>query len=229
MAEKILAVDDEESILRLLTFNLEQAGYEVIEARDGIEAREKIRNENPDLVILDVMLPGLDGLSLCRQLRKEDNDVPILMLTARGDEIDKIFGLEMGADDYVTKPFSPRELVARVNALLRRAGLRERKGDPDVLATGDLTIYPSKREVWLKGRLVELTPKEFELLELLARNPGRVMSRSVILDTLWGYEYFGDTRIVDVHISHLREKIEDDPAHPYIETVRGVGYKFRER
>lgn len=227
MASKILVVDDEESIVKLVSFNLNREGFQTISAGDGNEAWEKIQQEKPDLVVLDVMLPGMDGFSLCRLMRKEGLTTPILMLTARDEEIDKVLGLEMGADDYMTKPFSPRELVARVRAILRRTVERERE-EEERLAFGELEIFPERYEVKVAGEPVSLTPKEFELLLLLCRSAGLVLSREYILQKLWGYDFYGDERVVDVHISHLREKLERDPAHPrYIKTVRGVGYKFQ--
>ncbi|HHW39563.1 MAG TPA: response regulator transcription factor [Syntrophomonadaceae bacterium] len=227
MTSKILVVDDEESIVKLVSFNLNKEGFQTVAAGDGNEAWEKIQQEKPDLIVLDVMLPGMDGLTLCRLMRKEGLTTPILMLTARDEEIDKVLGLEMGADDYLTKPFSPRELVARVRAILRRTGEREREGE-EHLEFGELEVFPARYEVRLAGETVALTPKEFELLLLLCRSAGLVLSREYILQKLWGYDFYGDARVVDVHISHLREKLEQDPAHPrYIKTVRGVGYKFQ--
>ncbi len=226
MAPKILVVDDEETILKLVTFNLEREGFHTLTAADGRSALEKIRREKPDLVILDVMLPEIDGFSLCRLLRQEGVATPILMLTARNGEIDKVLGLELGADDYLTKPFSVRELVARVRAILRR--VREGESPPEEkLVCGDLEVYPGRYEVRVRGRVCPLTPREFELLVLFCRNQGLVLSREFILRKVWGYDYFGEARVVDVHVSKLREKIEDDPSNPrYIKTVRGVGYKL---
>jgi two-component system alkaline phosphatase synthesis response regulator PhoP len=229
VSAKIMVVDDEESIVKLVSFNLHQEGFETISAGDGHEAWDKIKAESPDLVILDVMLPGMDGFALCRLLRQEGIDTPILMLTARDEEIDKVLGLEMGADDYLTKPFSPRELVARVRAILRRTTERESVSEEGAehLTFGELEIIPGSYEAKLNDELLTLTPKEFELLLLLGRSAGMVLNREFILQKLWGYDFYGDTRVVDVHISHLREKIEQDPGHPqYIKTVRGVGYKF---
>lgn len=224
---KILVVDDEESILKLVTFNLNKEGFQTITAGGGREAWEKIQKERPNLIVLDVMLPEMDGFSLCRLLRQENITAPILMLTAKDEEIDKVLGLEIGADDYLTKPFSPRELVARVRAILRRTGEKKHSLE-ERLDFGDLIVYPGKYEVMLKGEQLSLTPKEFELLLLLARSAGLVLSREYILQKLWGYDFYGDTRVVDVHISHLREKLEQDQSCPqYIKTVRGVGYKFQ--
>jgi two-component system alkaline phosphatase synthesis response regulator PhoP len=227
MSAKILVVDDEESIIKLVSFNLNKEGFQTIAAHDGNEAWEIIQRDKPGLIVLDVMLPEMDGFSLCRLLRQEGSAIPVLMLTAKDDEIDKVLGLEIGADDYLTKPFSPRELVARVRAILRRAGEKERDQE-ERLEFGDLVVYPDRYEVDLNGAQVFLTPKEFELLLLLCRSPGMVLNREYILQKLWGYDFYGDTRVVDVHISHLRDKLERDPAHPdYIKTVRGVGYKFQ--
>lgn len=297
MASRILVVDDEDSIVKLVTYNLRKEGFETEAAFDGQEALEKIRKNPPDLVVLDLMLPEVSGLDVCRIVRKEDYDIPVLILTAKDSEIDKVLGLEIGADDYLTKPFSPRELVARVRAVLRRTleprrrngGSREmaaassvesspnvgstkdetanlsngRFGDrvsreagglyeADAVATvegptyhpesaiytgrlqsggafsvGDITVDVDRHEVTLSGRRVELTPKEFQLLLAFVRNPGKVLTRDFLLDTIWGYDFYGDTRVVDVHVSHLRDKIEEDSSNPkYLKTVRGVGYKL---
>ena len=223
---KVLVVDDEESILQLVTFNLDKAGFKTVAARDGEEALEVARRERPDLAILDIMMPKLAGLDVCRVVQREYG-VPVLFLTARDEELDRVLGLEMGADDYVTKPFSPRELVARVKAILRRG---ERAGNrARAITRGELVVDPDRHEVLLGGRRVELTPKEYELLDYLASHAGRAVSRDQLLERVWGGDFFGDTRIVDVHVSHLREKLSDDPARPrYIETVRGLGYRFRQ-
>ncbi|AGL01047.1 response regulator transcription factor [Desulfoscipio gibsoniae] len=230
MPYKVLVVDDEESIVRLVTFNLEKEGFHTLVANNGNEALSKIHAEQPDLVILDLMLPGLDGLEVCRLVRREGLPVAVIMLTAKDQEIDRVLGLELGADDYITKPFSPRELVARVKAVLRRTSTREEIRQPsERIKIGTLNIDSERHEVKVNGKQVELTPKEFELLEFLARNAGKVMTRDVLLNHIWDYTYDGDTRIVDVHVSHLREKIEANPKSPvYIKTVRGVGYKFHE-
>lgn len=225
MAKKILVVEDEPSIVTLLQFNLEQAGFEVIVAMDGKEALERATTDNPQLIILDLMLPQLDGLEVCKRLRSQNNMVPILMLTAKDDELDKILGLELGADDYLTKPFSPREVVARVKAILRRAEqTAQSMPETDEIVVGELVIRPDDYEVYYRGRAVELTPKEFELLAHLARNKGRVLTREQLLNAVWDYDFVGDTRIVDVHISHLRDKIKPT----YIKTVRGLGYKLED-
>ncbi|MDQ7826278.1 MAG: response regulator transcription factor [Candidatus Eremiobacteraeota bacterium] len=223
--EKILVVDDERNIVELLKYNLEKEGYEVISAYDGFEAVNLAKQDRPDLIILDIMLPGQGGLEVCRILRKETK-IPIIMATAKGEEIDKILGLELGADDYVTKPFSPRELVARVKAVLRRTSSKAE--EKDELAFEDLTLNLVKHEVRLKGNEVDLKPKEFDLLKLLATNPGKVFTRDFLLEQLWGYDYLGDTRTVDVHMRRLRQKIEEDAANPrFLKTVHGIGYKFQ--
>ncbi|HXF82869.1 MAG TPA: response regulator transcription factor [bacterium] len=228
MSQTILVVDDEPHIVELVKYNLSQAGYAVVTAYDGAEALARLRESRPDLVILDLMLPYVDGLEVCRRIRAQ-SAVPILMLTAKGGELERVAGLEIGADDYVTKPFSPRELVARVRAILRRTGgerLAGTAGGP--LRGGGLVLDPATHEVTLNGRPVDLTAKEFELLRLLLGHPNRVFTRDFLLEHIWGYDYYGSTRTVDMHISRLREKIEDDPAAPtYIVTVRGVGYKFK--
>ncbi|WP_019242882.1 MULTISPECIES: response regulator transcription factor [Bacillus] len=233
MSKKVLVVDDEQSILTLLQYNLEQAGFEVITAADGEEAISMAEAENPNLIVLDLMLPKLDGIEVCKLLRQRKMNVPILMLTAKDDELDKILGLELGADDYMTKPFSPREVVARVKAILRRANIpkesTEEDDDGDAIKIVDLVIFPEKYETYFKNNKLELTPKEFELLLYLAKHKGRVHTRDQLLSTVWNYDFAGDTRIVDVHISHLREKIEEDTRKPkYIKTIRGLGYKFEE-
>ncbi|RKD75739.1 two-component system alkaline phosphatase synthesis response regulator PhoP [Sinobaca qinghaiensis] len=230
MAQRLLVVDDEESILTLITYNLKQAGFTIDTASDGKEALQKAKSESYDLIVLDLMIPEMDGLEVCRQIRQEKYHMPILMLTAKDDEFDKVLGLELGADDYMTKPFSPRELVARVKAILRRvdntAGT-EVKEEVKKKVIGHLTIYPDNYEVIADGKALELTPKEFELLLYLTNNKGRVLTRDQLLNAVWNYEFVGDTRIVDVHISHLREKIEPAAKKPtFIKTIRGLGYKF---
>lgn len=224
----ILVVDDEEPILELLRFNLEKEGYLVCAAKDGAEALERVEKEHPDLVVLDLMLPGMDGLEVCRRIRliPKYQQIPIIMLTAKGEVIDKVLGLELGADDYMTKPFSPRELVARIKARLRRINLPEE--NDSLVIRGELRIDIKGFRVYVGGLETELTPKEFELLRVLAAHPGRVYSRDDLLERIWGYEYDGDTRTVDVHVRHLRLKIERDPSNPeYIETLRGIGYRFK--
>ncbi len=226
MGSKILVVDDERPIAEILKFNLDKEGYDVTLAFDGKEALEKALNESPDLIILDIMLPVMDGFDVCREIRKSSR-VPILMLTAKDSEIDKVLGLELGADDYVTKPFSPREITARVKAILRRsqAGPRD---DDQIMRFGELTLNLSTYEVTKDEQEVPLSFREFELLKYLALRPGQVFTREILLSEVWGYEYFGDTRTVDVTVRRLREKIEDNPSDPrYIQTKRGVGYSFR--
>jgi DNA-binding response OmpR family regulator len=226
----ILLVDDEDSIQKLLAYPLEREGYRVLQARDGEEALERFASEHVDLVVLDIMLPKLDGLEVCKRLRAE-SEVPIIMLTARDDELDKVLGLELGADDYITKPFSIREFRSRVRALLRRAAVsRQVDEGGGVISAEGLTIDLARRLVEVEGRRVQLTYVEFELLRILASNPGRVYSRRMLLEALWGGADYREPRTIDVHVRHLREKLERDPAEPeYILTVRGVGYRFRDR
>ena len=224
---RILIVEDEPHIVELVRYNLVQEGFQVSVAYDGAEALRKAKEDDPELVILDLMLPYVDGLEVCRQIRRESS-VPILMLTARDGEQQRVVGLELGADDYVTKPFSPPELVARVRAILRRTTRDARPPNAAPLAVGGLVLDPTTHEVRLNGRLIDLTTKEFDLLQLLLGHPSRVFTRDFLLEHIWGYDYFGSTRTVDMHISRLREKIEDDPNNPtYITTVRGVGYKLK--
>ena len=229
MAGTILVVDDEKSIRELLIFNLEKAGYQVGETEDGLAALEKIRREKPDLVVLDLMLPGMDGMEVCRNLKVQPltAGIPVIMVTARNEEIDKVIGLELGADDYITKPFSPRELVARVKAVLRRSQ-RDSAAEGELIV-GKLRLNFSRYEAYLGNEKLELTPKEYELLKLFTTNIGKAYSREQLLEKVWGYEYFGDTRTVDVHVRHLRAKLAEAPeVAEAIETVRGVGYRFRE-
>ncbi|BDG46182.1 MULTISPECIES: response regulator transcription factor [Parageobacillus] len=230
MSKKVLVVDDEQSIVTLLTYNLEQAGFTVVTANDGEEAIEKVATERPEFIILDLMLPKLDGVEVCKQLRQQKVMTPILMLTAKDDEFDKVLGLELGADDYMTKPFSPREVVARVKAILRRTQFSNGETEIiDKIVIGDLKIFPDQYEAYFCGERLELTPKEFELLLYLAKHKGRVLTRDQLLSAVWNYDFAGDTRIVDVHISHLREKIEQNTKKPlYIKTIRGLGYKLEE-
>ena len=225
----ILVVDDEEPIQELLRFNLEKEGYAVCVAKDGQEALKHVENDQPDLLVLDLMLPGMDGLEVCRKLRSNQKfqQIPIIMLTAKGEEIDKVLGLELGADDYMTKPFSPRELLARIKARLRRLNSQE-EVDAKIIIRGELRVDVTGFRVHVRGEETELTPKEFELLRVLVAHPGRVYSREELLERIWGYEYDGDTRTVDVHVRHLRLKVERDPSNPeYIETLRGIGYRFK--
>jgi len=241
VGKKILVVDDEAVLVETIAYNLEQAGYSVMTVADGASALEAAHRESPDLIILDIMLPEMDGLEVCRQLRRDSNTAttPILMLTAKSDEIDKVVGLEIGADDYVTKPFGRRELLARVRALLRRAEYpsseergqeveRETPRPGRELVAGPLRIDLAGRRVICRGKELELQPKQFDLLVYLVRNRGTVLTRDQLLHNVWGYDYVGDTRTVDVHVRWLREKIEEDPSDPkLIQTVRGVGYCFR--
>jgi len=224
MSEDILIVDDEQRIIELAQMYLEQEGYSVSSSTDGTEAYNKIMKNMPGLIVLDLMLPGMDGLEICRRVRA-DSDVPIIMLTARSDDIDKIVGLELGADDYLTKPFNPRELVARVKAILRRGGIADkRESSPTpVIKAGNLEVDPERRTVKIDGRSIELRMKEFDLLLTLIRDTGVVFSREKLLELVWGYDFAGETRTVDVHIAHLRHKLKG--MQPKISTVWGVGYK----
>jgi DNA-binding response OmpR family regulator len=226
----ILLVDDEESVQKLLTYPLERDGYRVVQARDGEEALTRFGSEEVDLVVLDVMLPKLDGLEVCKRLRA-GSSVPIMMLTARDDELDKVLGLELGADDYITKPFSIREFRSRVRALLRRAATpRYEPRDEESIEAEGLRIDPARRSVEVDGKPVQLTYVEFELLRTMATRPGLVFSRQSLLEALWGGSAYREPRTIDVHVRHLREKLEADPREPvYILTVRGVGYRFRDR
>ena len=227
-SDTILAVDDEVHILELISFNLKAAGYHVVTALTGEEALKRCEVEKPSLVLLDIMLPGIDGLEVCRRLKgdRTTSNIPIIMLTARGDEVDKILGLELGADDYITKPFSVRELAARVKSLLRRVAPQQ-ESEPQTLRAGDIMIDITNYEAFKGGEKLSLTLKEFELLKVLVLSRGKVLTRDFLLDRIWGYEFYGETRTVDVHIRHIRQKLGDD-AH-YIETIRGVGYKFNDR
>ena len=221
MPSTILVADDEKHIVQLIKLYLSNEGYQVETAADGQEALEKARRLRPDLMVLDLMMPRMDGWEVCRRLRKESN-VPVIMLTARTDDVDKIVGLELGADDYVTKPFNPRELVARVKAVLRRA---QSQGEPDVTVdVGDIHIDPARREARVAGRSIQLRAKEFDLLLALAQEQGRVLTREALLSRVWGYTYLGDSRTVDVHVTWLRDKLEGSTAQ--IQTVRGLGYKL---
>lgn len=225
--EKIFIVDDEEHIIELLKFNFENAGYKVSTASNGIEALNKIKNELPNLILLDLMIPGLDGYDVCKEIRKDRStqNIPIIMTTAKSEELDKILGLELGADDYITKPFSVRELLARVKAVLRRSN--GNKEAETTFNAGNISVDFSKHRVLKDGEKIELTLKEFELLEILVKNRGKVLTREALLDKIWGYEYVGETRTVDVHIRYLRKKIEVDDKNPkLIETIRGIGYRF---
>ena len=226
-SDTILAVDDEVHILELISFNLKAAGYHVVTALTGEEALKRCEVEKPSLVLLDIMLPAIDGLEVCRRLKgdRTTSNIPIIMLTARGDEVDKILGLELGADDYITKPFSVRELAARVKSLLRRVAPQQ-ESEPQTLRAGDIMIDITNYDAFKGGEKLSLTLKEFELLKVLVLSRGKVLTRDFLLDRIWGYEYYGETRTVDVHIRHLRQKLGEEP---YIETVRGVGYRFVDR
>lgn len=229
--QRILVVEDDTTLLDILKYNLEKEGFEVVIAIDGVKALEEARAQQPSMMILDIMLPNMDGYEVCRILRGEMT-VPILMLTAKAGEIDKVVGLELGADDYMTKPFSIRELMARVRALLRRSSMTKEKpedkaGGPLVLESGNLELDISRHEAIIDGEKIDLSPKEFELLAYLMKNTGKVYSRDFLLKQIWGYEYYGDSRTIDVHLRWLRKKIEVDPDHPRrLITLRGVGYKF---
>lgn len=225
MHARILVIEDDPSILELVTFHLEKEGYQISTASTGRDALERFEESHPDLILLDLMLPEIDGLEVCRRIRKVSN-VPIIMVTAKGQEDDRVRGLRVGADDYVTKPFSPRELVARIEAVLRRSRLGE---DDSQLWAGELHLDRKRHRVRKNNQEIELTPKEFDLLALLMAHRGEPISRETLLEKVWGYEYMGGTRTLDVHIRRLRQKMGDDPFHPeYIETVHGVGYRLKE-
>ena len=232
MAKTVLVVDDEKAIVDILEFNLRKEGYETLCAYDGPEGLRMARETNPDLMLLDVMLPGMDGFSVCRALRAEGSDLPIIMITAREEETDKVFGLENGADDYITKPFSMRELLARVKANMRRSAAAPapaESGEVDVLTIRGLRVDLARHTVQKDGRELDLTQREYELIRFLAQTPGKIVSRQELMSEVWQYEYFGDLRAVDVAVRRLREKLEDDPANPdYVLTKRGVGYYLAE-
>ena len=230
MAKKILIVDDEKSIVDILSFNLKKEGFEILEAYDGEKGYELALKEKPDLILLDLMLPIMDGFTVCRKVR-EKSSVPILMITAKEEEVDKVLGLELGADDYITKPFSTRELMARVKANLRRTSAEEEAhrstGNLNSIVFGELAVDMERYEVKRKGATIELTLREFELVKFLATTPGQVFTRENLLEKVWGYEYYGDVRTVDVTVRRVREKMESDPSNPlYLMTKRGVGYYF---
>ncbi len=237
MEKVILAIDDEEHILELLSYNLEQNGYRVFTATSGEEGLEILEKENIDLMLLDIMLPGMDGMEVLKSVRnsRENSHIPVIMLTAKGEEINKVLGLEVGADDYVSKPFGIYELMARIKAVLRRSENKSSKQqqiveesveEDEIICVGNIVINNTSHQVTVDGRVVELALKEYELLYTLAKHPTKVFSREALLDRIWGYEYPGETRTVDVHIRNLRKKIEQDDNKPqYIKTVRGVGYK----
>lgn len=227
MNEKILVVDDEQSITDLIKLDLEFEGYQVETAYDGREALEKVESFQPDIIILDIMLPHITGYEVCKKVNEKYN-IPVILLTAKTDIVDKVLGLELGADDYMTKPFDNRELLARVKALIRRASQSQKDDSNEVIENGDLKIIPSERKVLLKDREIHLTPKEYDLLYLLAQHPEQVFPRENLLEKIWGYDYFGDTRTVDMHVQRIRKKIGDHSSNPkYLQTVFGVGYKMR--
>lgn len=223
----VLVIEDEESYIEALEIGLRREGFAIEVARDGVEGLKRFAELTPDLVLLDVMLPGISGVDVCREIRSRSN-VPIIMVTAKSSEIDTVVGLEVGADDYVTKPYRLRELVARMRAVLRRRGASDFEVDPtERIEVGDVTIDTESRDVWVRGESVALPLKEYELLLLLLENTGRVLTRATLIDRVWGYDYVGDTKTLDVHVKRLRAKVEDDPGDPTrIVTVRGVGYKF---
>ena len=224
---KILVVDDEALLVKGIRFNLQSEGYQVITGSDGLEALSLVQAEHPDLVILDVMMPNMDGMTACGKIR-EFSDVPIILLTAKTDDMDKLMGFDHGADDYITKPFNILELKARIRALLRRSGTTEKHAPTNTLSAGAITLDLDARNAYRSGVMVDLTAKEFDVIEFLMRNPNRVYSREALLDTIWAYEYRSDIRTVDVHIRRLREKLEENPAEPkHILTKWGVGYYFR--
>ena len=233
--KKVLVVDDESSIVTLIKYNLEEAGFQVITAADGKEGLHLAKTEKPDVIVLDWMLPYMDGMEVCKELRIKKIQTPIIMLTAKDEEFDKVLGLELGADDYMTKPFSPREVIARVKAMIRRSGMsseikkNEERNVEEQYIFGPLQVFPERFEVLLNDITVEFTPKEFELLVYLIENKNRVLTRDQLLSAVWNYDFAGDTRIVDVHVSHLRDKIEMNSRKPiFIKTIRGLGYKFEE-
>ena len=229
--KKVLIVDDEPSIVTLLTFNLEKEGYQVTSAMDGLEGYELALTQNFDFLILDVMLPNLDGIEITRKLRQEKVETPILVLTAKDDPIDRILGLEIGADDYLTKPFSPREVLARMKAIFRRMEPRKqaKEDTEEKLIVGQIVADVANYQVTVDSQPVVMTPKEFELLVYFMKRKERVIDRDTLLERIWNFDFDGQSRIVDVHVSHLREKIEKDPKHPqYLQTIRGFGYKFQE-
>ena len=224
---KILVVDDEALLVKGIRFNLQNEGYEVITGSDGLDAVRLVQEQSPDLIVLDVMMPNMDGMTACEKIREFSN-IPIILLTAKTDDMDKLMGFEYGADDYLTKPFNILELKARIRALLRRAGISERKSTNNCLTIGSITLDLEARNAYRSGTLADLTAKEFDVIEFLMKNPNRVYSREALLDTIWAYEYRSDIRTVDVHIRRLREKLEENPAEPkYILTKWGVGYYFR--
>lgn len=236
MKKKVLVIEDEANIRELVMYNLKANGYDAIEAEDGISGITLAYKENPDLILLDIMLPGKDGYEICRELRSEGIEIPIIMLTAKSEEVDKVLGLEFGADDYIAKPFGIRELLARIKAVLRRVDMNgtpsgdsgESEENAESITAGDIVIDQSRHEVTVQGTIIDLTYKEYELLSFLAKHRGRVYSRDELLDKVWGIDYVGETRTVDVHIRHLRQKLgENQNGDDYIETIRGRGYKLK--
>lgn len=236
MKKRILIIEDEANIRELVMYNLKANGYDAIEAEDGISGITLAYKENPDLILLDIMLPGKDGYEICRELRSEGIEIPIIMLTAKSEEVDKVLGLEFGADDYIAKPFGIRELLARIKAVLRRVDMNgtpsgdigESEENAESITAGDIVIDQSRHEVTVQGTIIDLTYKEYELLSFLAKHRGRVYSRDELLDKVWGIDYVGETRTVDVHIRHLRQKLgENQNGDDYIETIRGRGYKLK--
>ena len=225
MEKKILIVEDEQNIVDILSFNLEREGYDTIEAYDGPTGLKLALEENPDLILLDLMLPGMDGFDVCRQIRRAGHATPILMLTAREEEADKVLGLELGADDYVVKPFDSKEVVARIKAVLRRCTPAEAQPD-GVISYDKLSVDLTRYELKVNGQVVDAPPKELELLYYLASHPNRVFTRDLLLDEVWGFEYYGDSRTIDVHVKRLREKLENTSDQWSLKTVWGVGYKF---
>ena len=226
-SEKILVVDDEDHIVELISYNLINSGYSVLTANNGIDAVRIAKEDNPNLILLDLMIPGLDGYDVCKAIRSDVNtkNISIIMLSAKGEELDKILGLELGADDYITKPFSIRELLARIKAILRRT--KSLSESEEIYRCNDMCINFERREVTILDNKIDLTLKEFELLEILVKNRGKILTRETLLDKIWGYEYVGEARTIDVHIRYLRKKIEVDDKNPrFIETIRGVGYRF---
>ncbi len=224
--ERILVVEDDNNIRELICFNLNNSGYRVYETDNGIAALKIIKKEHPNLILLDLMLPGMDGLEICKRVRRDDeiSETPIIMLSAKGEEFDRVLGFELGADDYLAKPFSVRELMARIRAILRRSTIRQTS---DTMTFDDITIDFDKHIVLKNGSRLDFTLKEFEFLELLVKNKGKVITREAILEKIWGYEYLTETRTVDVHVRHIRQKIEKDDKNPrHIETLRGIGYRF---
>jgi two-component system alkaline phosphatase synthesis response regulator PhoP len=229
--ELIYVVEDEANIQKLIKYNLESVGYKVSLFDTGEDILHETKSSVPDLFLVDIMLPGIDGLEVCRNLKEnpQTKNIPIIILTAKSEEFDKVLGLELGADDYITKPFSTRELLARIKALFRRINIPPVNNNNDILKHGDILINCTRREVYKNNKKLDLPLKEFELLKLLIQNKGNVLSREVLLEKIWGFDYFGETRTVDVHIRYLRQKIEDNDSNPnFIETIRGIGYRFND-